>query len=74
MVFGILTAVAACPAIVGTTEAIRQGQKSNAREEHRGRKSHLVIKLPQKNIYSSKFDGAKVVLKDKKVWLYFPGL
>lgn len=70
MAFGILTAIAACPAIVGTTEAVRQGQRQNAREEHRGRKSHLVVRLPSKNIYSSNFDGARVVLKDKKVQEY----
>lgn len=67
MVFGILTAVAVCPAIIGTTESVRQGQRSNAREQHRGRKSHLVVRLPNKNIYSDKFDGARVVLKDKNV-------
>lgn len=32
MVFGILTAVVACPAIVGTTEAIRHGQSDNNRK------------------------------------------
>jgi hypothetical protein len=30
MVLGIITAIAACPAIVGTTEAVRQGQRKNA--------------------------------------------
>ena len=42
MVLGIITSIAACPAIIGTTEAVRHGQKSNARESHRGRKSNLV--------------------------------
>jgi hypothetical protein len=69
MVFGILTAVAACPAIIGTTEAIRQGQRQNAREEHRGRKSNLTIALPVKNSYSEQFDGAMVVLKDNKLYI-----
>ncbi|KAI4841819.1 hypothetical protein E4T44_07668 [Aureobasidium sp. EXF-8845] len=69
MVFGILTAVAACPAIIGTTEAIRQGQRQNAREEHRGRKSNLTIALPVRNSYSEQFDGAMVVLKDNKLYI-----
>ncbi|KAI4731850.1 hypothetical protein E4T49_00319 [Aureobasidium sp. EXF-10728] len=69
MVFGILTAVAACPAIIGTTEAIRQGQRQNAREEHRGRKSNLTITLPVRNSYSEQFDGAMVVLKDNKLYI-----
>lgn len=69
MVFGIITAVAAVPAIVGTTEAIRYGQKNNAREQHRGRKSHLVVTLPVRNSYSSRFDGAMIVLKDNKLYI-----
>jgi len=69
MVFGILAAVAAVPAIVGTTEAVRQGQRQNAREEHRGRKSNLTITLPVRNSYSERFDGAMVVLKDNKLYI-----
>lgn len=69
MVFGILAAVAAVPAIVGTTEAVRQGQRQNAREEHRGRKSNLTITLPVRNSYSEQFDGAMVVLKDNKLYI-----
>jgi hypothetical protein len=67
MVLGLLSAVAACPAIIGTTEAVRQGQKSNAREKHRGRKVNLVIRLPNKNEYSPRFDESLIVLKDGKV-------
>ncbi|KAH0285247.1 hypothetical protein KCU62_g7745, partial [Aureobasidium sp. EXF-3399] len=69
MVFGILAAVAAVPAIVGTTEAVRQGQRQNAREEHRGRKSNLTITLPVRNSYSERFDGAMIVLKDNKLYI-----
>ncbi|KAH6959996.1 hypothetical protein BKA56DRAFT_701232 [Ilyonectria sp. MPI-CAGE-AT-0026] len=43
MVLGLLTAVAACPAIVGTTESIRQGQRKNSKEQHRGVKSNLIV-------------------------------
>ncbi|GAB7346845.1 hypothetical protein MBLNU459_g1931t1 [Dothideomycetes sp. NU459] len=69
MVLGIITAIAAAPAIIGTTEAVRQGQRQNAREEHRGRKSNLTVTLPVRNSYSSRFDGALVVLKDNKLWI-----
>ena len=69
MVLGILTAVAACPAIIGTTEAVRQGQRQNAREEHRGRKCNLTITLLTSSYYSSRFNGAKIVLKDNKLWV-----
>ncbi|KAK5166131.1 uncharacterized protein LTR77_008392 [Saxophila tyrrhenica] len=74
MVFGILTAVAACPAIIGTTEAVRHGQRQNAREEHRGRKTHLTVSLLRRSEYSQRFDGAFVVLKEKKLWVDTTGL
>ncbi|ADV22683.1 hypothetical protein I305_04360 [Cryptococcus gattii E566] len=69
MVFGLLTAIAACPAIIGTTEAIQQGQKANAREQHRGRKTNLTIKLPGAHSYKPKFEGCMVVLHDKKLYV-----
>lgn len=67
MVLGLLSAIAACPAIIGTTEAVKHGQNANARERHRGRKSNLLVELPSKNPYSPKFDRSLVVLKDNKV-------
>ncbi|KAF2170516.1 hypothetical protein M409DRAFT_35964, partial [Zasmidium cellare ATCC 36951] len=73
-VLGILTAVAACPAIIGTTEAVRHGQRQNAREEHRGRKSHLVVSLLNRSAYSQRFDGAPIVLKDNKLWIDTTGV
>ena len=63
MVLGILTAIAACPAIVGTTEAIRQGQRKSAKEKHRGLKSNLVAS----SISSNKIDRCTVVLYNNKV-------
>lgn len=69
MVFGILTSVAAVPAIVGTTEAIRHGQKQNNREEHRGRKYHLTVTLTRRSTYSQQFDNAPIVLKDNKFYV-----
>nr|POE46864.1 hypothetical protein CFP56_00196 [Quercus suber] len=69
MVFGIITAVAACPAIIGTTEAVRHGQKQNNREEHRGRKYHLAVTLTRRSRYCEQFDGAGIVLKDGKLYV-----
>ncbi|KAI5359303.1 hypothetical protein Slin14017_G102050 [Septoria linicola] len=69
MVLGILTAIAACPAIIGTTEAVRYGQRENMRNEHRGRKSNLTVSLLKRSEYSSRFDGAYIVLKDNKLWV-----
>jgi hypothetical protein len=62
MVFGIITAIAACPAIIGTTEAIRQGQRRSAKEQHRGAKTNLVVSCS-----NSEVNGCAVVLCDGRV-------
>ena len=67
MVLGILTSIAACPAIIGTTEAVRQGQKQNEREKHRGMKVNLTARCTRKSSLSPQIDGGLVVLRDHKV-------
>lgn len=67
MVLGILTSIAACPAIIGTTEAIRQGQSQNKREQHRGRKSNLLVTCSDPSRKARDVDGSTVVLRDQKV-------
>lgn len=62
LLFGIITAIAACPAIIGTTEAIRQGQRKSAKEQHRGAKTNLVISCS-----NSEVDGCAVVLRNGRV-------
>ncbi len=69
MVLGILTSIAACPAIIGTTEAVRQGQAQNAREKHRGTKTNLTAKTTKKSSQSPQIDGGMIVLRDHKVCL-----
>lgn len=70
MVLGLLTAIAACPAIIGTTEAVRQGQRNNAKEKHRGQKSNLIVSCPKKSSHCSTIDGRVVILHHKKVCLF----
>jgi hypothetical protein len=67
MVLGIITAIAACPAIVGTNEAVMQGQKQNAREKHRGLKSNLIANCLTTSRYANVINGATVVLQNNKV-------
>ncbi|KAK4892802.1 hypothetical protein LTR27_008716 [Elasticomyces elasticus] len=70
MVLGILTAIAAAPAIVGTTEAVRQGQKNNSRESHRGRKTNLSVTLLRRSsTRHAALNDALVVLKDNKLYV-----
>lgn len=67
MVLGIITAIAACPAIIGTTEAVRQGQRKNAREQHRGVKSNLIVSCSNSSPAGSEIDGCAIVLRNNKV-------
>ena len=67
MVLGILTAIAACPAIIGTTEAVRQGQRQSAREKHRGLKTNLSVKCSRTSSGGREIDGYAVVLSNDKV-------
>jgi hypothetical protein len=67
MVLGILTSIAACPAIIGTTEAVRSGQKQNARERHRSRKANLVVSCQDPSRKARDVHGGTVVLRDNKV-------
>lgn len=65
----LLTALGAVPTIIGTTQAIEHGQRQNMRRQHRGRRSNLVVSLPRKNSYSTLLEGAKVVLKNHKLYI-----
>lgn len=67
MVLGLLTAIAACPAIVGTTEAVRQGQRKNSKEQHRGVKSNLTVSCASTSCAGSEVDGCSIVLRNNKV-------
>ncbi len=70
MVLGLLSAVAACPAIIGTTEAVRQGQKKNAKEKHRGQKSNMIVHCSAKSSKRSQIDGGLIVLRNNKVTFF----
>lgn len=72
MVLGILTAIAACPAIIGTTEAVRQGQKQNAKEKHRGLKTNLIVNASTISRSGREINGCQVVLSSDKLYLAVP--
>ncbi|KAH7038985.1 hypothetical protein B0J12DRAFT_606517 [Macrophomina phaseolina] len=74
MVLGIITAVAACPGIIGTTEAVRQGQRQNAKEKHRGLKTNLVVSCSGTQDGSQEVHGRSVVLHNNKLYINTPSL
>ncbi|SPO06227.1 uncharacterized protein DNG_08916 [Cephalotrichum gorgonifer] len=69
MVLGIITAIAACPAIVGTNEAIMISQRKQAKEEHRTRKTNLVVACSDPSAKAEDVDQSFVVLRDHKLWI-----
>lgn len=69
MVLGLITAIAVCPALLGTNEAIRHGEAQNRRENHRGRKYNLTVSLLRNSSYSAQFNGAPIVLRDGKLYV-----
>ena len=80
MVLGLLTAVAACPAIVGVNETVMQGQRQNAKSRHRGRKSNLVVSCSDPCRASREVNGCYIILREHKVLcvpaqppVFFPG-
>jgi len=73
MVLGILTAIAACPAIIGTTEAVRQGQRKSAKEQHRGVKNNLIVSCYRPTKLGSEINGGSVVLRNNKLYILGPG-
>ncbi|KAH8586763.1 hypothetical protein B0O99DRAFT_695173 [Bisporella sp. PMI_857] len=69
MVLGIITSIAACPAIIGTTEAVRQGQNQNAKNKHRGRKANLLVTCSDPSSKARDIHGGTVVLRDGKFYV-----
>jgi len=68
MVLGILTSIAACPAIIGTIEAVRQGQTQNKKQEYKGKKSNLRISCSDPSRKAKDIHGGTLVLRDNKLY------
>ncbi|MCJ1308644.1 hypothetical protein MMC25_002297 [Agyrium rufum] len=69
MVLGLITAIAACPAIIGTTEAVRHGQNNSARERHRGQKSNLIVSCLSRSSRAAEIKGRPIVLHGNKLYI-----
>jgi hypothetical protein len=63
----ILIALIATPALLATSEAIRQGQSKDRKEEHRARRSNLVISYVDSSPLSFDIDHRQVALRNNKV-------
>ncbi|KAH7053194.1 hypothetical protein B0J12DRAFT_710103 [Macrophomina phaseolina] len=69
MVLSMLLALNACPAMLGTQEAIRQSQSKERREEHRARRCNLIATCVKSSIRSREINGRQVVLRDQKLYI-----
>ncbi|KAJ9272309.1 hypothetical protein DTO212C5_1494 [Paecilomyces variotii] len=69
MVLSMLVALTTAPALLGTAEAIRQGQSKDRREEHRARRCNLIVTCVKSCIRSREIDSRQVVLKDNKLYI-----
>lgn len=63
----MLLALLTTPALLATNEAIRQGQTKDRREEHRARRSNLVVSCAAPSPWSRKIDHRQVALRNNKV-------
>lgn len=63
----MLLALLTAPALLATNEAIRQGQTKDRREEHRARRSNLIISCVAPSSRSFEIDHRQVALKNNKV-------
>lgn len=69
MVLGILIAALVAPGLLGSQEAIRQGQSKDKREEHRARRCNLIATCVKSSPRSREIDGRPVVLRNGKLWI-----
>jgi len=67
MVLSIIIALVTTPGLLGTQEAIRQGQGKERREEHRARRCNLVAQCIKASSRSNEINGRQIVLADNKV-------
>ncbi|KAF1991875.1 hypothetical protein K402DRAFT_399832 [Aulographum hederae CBS 113979] len=69
MVLGMIILLAAAPGLLGTQEAIRQGQSKEKREEHRSRRCNLIVSCVKSSTRSREIDGRQIVLRDGKLYI-----
>ncbi|KAH6675414.1 hypothetical protein B0J14DRAFT_636932 [Halenospora varia] len=69
MAMSIVALVAGGPALFATTEAIRQSQHKERRDEHRKKRTNLVIRCSRSSKYSPILEGRRVVLSGNKLYI-----
>ncbi|KAF2677416.1 hypothetical protein K458DRAFT_243183, partial [Lentithecium fluviatile CBS 122367] len=65
----LILALAAVPGMLGTQEAIRQGQQKERREEHRARRCNLVARCIKSSSWSRMINGRPLILRDGAIYI-----
>ncbi|KAH6682707.1 hypothetical protein B0J14DRAFT_646938 [Halenospora varia] len=65
----MLLALITAPALLATNEAIRQGQTKDRREEHRARRSNLIVSCVESSTLSHEIDHRQVALKHNRLFV-----
>ena len=63
----LLLAMATVPGMLGTQEAIRQGQQKERREEHRARRCNLIATCIKSSVRAQEINGRPLVLENGTV-------
>ncbi len=69
MVLGLLVVAITAPGLLGSQDAIRQGQCKDKRKEHRARRCNLIASCVKSSPRSREIDGRPVVLRNAKLWI-----
>jgi hypothetical protein len=62
-----LTILVALSAIFGTSEALRHTQSKARKDEHRSRRSHLIVRCSKSSQHSVVLEGRRIILSGDKV-------
>ncbi|TVY58912.1 hypothetical protein LSUE1_G007987, partial [Lachnellula suecica] len=65
----MILAITTCPALLATQEAIRQGQTKDRREDHRARRSNLIVSCVDSAEEAREIDRRQVALRNNKLYI-----
>lgn len=69
MALSLLLALSTAPAIIGTQEAVNNSQRKQRREEHRARRSNLIVSCVKSSSRSAELNNKAVILTNNKLYV-----
>ncbi|KAH7128550.1 hypothetical protein B0J11DRAFT_525191 [Dendryphion nanum] len=65
----VLVALASVPGLMGTQEAIRQGQQKERREEHRARRCNFIASCIKSSVRAREINGRPLIIRDGGIYI-----